>query len=267
MPKVNAAQDIRSPLFTVIIPARYGSSRLPGKPLALIGGKPMVQHVYERASQSQAHRVVVATDDLQIVDAVNAFGGRVVMTAAEHNSGTNRLQETANLLQLDRDHIVVNVQGDEPFIPAIVIDQVAANLQQNQQFAVATLYEKITDSHDFINPNVVKVVADINSRALYFSRASIPFVRDNLRVDGMGETADIQAYRHIGIYAYRVSLLNRFVHWPMAPLEKLECLEQLRVLFNGENIHVAEALAAVPGGIDTEEDLTRIRQRFSKMVI
>ena len=267
MPKVTAVPDISLPSFTVIIPARYGSSRLPGKPLALIGDKPMIQHVYERTLQSQAHRVIVATDDQRIVDAVDAFGGRVVMTTAEHNSGTNRLQETANLLQLDGDHIVVNVQGDEPFIPPVVIDQVAVNLQQNQQFAVATLCEKITDNDDFINPNVVKVVADINSSALYFSRASIPFVRDSSRVDDARESTDIQAYRHIGIYAYRVSLLNRFVHWPMAPLEKLECLEQLRVLFNGEHIHVDEALAAVPGGVDTEEDLARIRQRFSKTLI
>ena len=252
--------------FTVIIPARYASTRLPGKPLAIIGDKPMIQHVYERACQSCAKQVVVATDDQRIANAVNRFGGQSLMTATTHDSGTNRLQEAASLIGLDEKQIVVNVQGDEPCISPKVIDQVAVNLQQHDRFAAATLCEAVTSEADLINPNVVKVVMDMDGRALYFSRAAIPFVRDNTPVrdsapaKAQTQTNAIPAYRHIGIYAYRVDLLNRFVGWPMAALEKLECLEQLRILYQGEAIHVAQAVTAVPGGVDTEEDLARIRQ-------
>ena len=246
--------------FTIIIPARYASTRLPGKPLAVIGDKPMIQHVYERALQSRAKQVVVATDDQRIVNAVNKFGGQSLITATTHDSGTNRLQEAASLLGLDERQIVVNVQGDEPCISPTVIDQVAVNLQQYDRFAAATLCEPMTSEADLTNPNVVKVVTDIDGRALYFSRAAIPFVRDTATVKEQKLTTSIPAYRHIGIYAYRVDLLNRFVDWPMAPLERLECLEQLRILYQGEAIHVAQAVTAVPGGVDTEEDLARIRQ-------
>ncbi|MGN0921369.1 MAG: 3-deoxy-manno-octulosonate cytidylyltransferase [Cellvibrio sp.] len=245
--------------FYVVIPARYASSRLPAKPLKVIGEKPMIQHVYERAKQSRAKDVIIATDDQRIYEAALGFGAKVVMTSVSHNSGTDRLQEVASLLSLPDTAILVNVQGDEPLIPYEVIDQVASNLAQNAFAAVATLSEPIERLDDFRNPNIVKVVADINGRALYFSRAQIPFARDHFAkadVDCLPE--NFIAQRHIGIYAYRVSLLNKFVTWPQAALEKIESLEQLRVLANGEAIHVATACAEVPGGVDTQEDLDRV---------
>lgn len=246
--------------FTVVIPARFGSSRLPGKPLKSIAGKTMIQRVYEQASKSAASLVVVATDDARIEAVVKGFGGDVCMTSEQHQSGTDRLQEVAAKLGLVNDDIVVNVQGDEPLIPPAVIDQVAANLAGAVDASVATLSEPIGSSEDFLNPNVVKVVTDINGLALYFSRASMPWPRD-LFAKTKEILPDSDCFqRHIGIYAYRVSLLNQFVTWPMAPLEAIESLEQLRVLWNGHRIHVQEAIAKVPGGVDTEEDLQRVRK-------
>ncbi len=244
--------------FVVVIPARLSSSRLPGKILLPINGKPMVQHVYERAIKSSASQVIIAADDEKIVKAVREFGGNVVLTSQEHQSGTDRLEEAANILKLQDRDIVVNVQGDEPLIPPSVINQVAENLAKDTACSVATLCEKIESAEVFLDPNAVKVVADLHSRALYFSRSPIPFPRDEinqLEIDGKAKLKN--AFRHIGIYAYRVSLLHQFVQWPMAPLEKIEKLEQLRVLYNGEKIHVAEAREAVPAGVDTAADLER----------
>ena len=239
--------------FTVIIPARYASQRLPGKALLDIGGKPMVQHVFERASTSDASRVVVATDSDRIRDVVLAFGGEVCMTAETHPSGTDRLQEAARQLGLSQDDIVVNVQGDEPLIPPAVINQVAANLEA-AGVPMATLCEPVTSHVDILDPNIVKVVLDANGRALYFSRAAIPFDRDQaMSVDSIGYR------RHLGIYAYRVSLLDEFVRWQPAPLEQVEKLEQLRVLWHGLDIHVADAIESIPPGVDTEHDLARAR--------
>ncbi|SHE53984.1 3-deoxy-manno-octulosonate cytidylyltransferase (CMP-KDO synthetase) [Microbulbifer donghaiensis] len=248
-----------SPSFDVIIPARFGSSRLPGKPLADIGGKPMVQHVYLRARESSAERVIVATDDMRVAEAVRAFGGEVCMTSADHASGTDRLQEVATNLGLSGDRILVNVQGDEPLIPPQVIDQVAANLAANTSAGVATLAEPIRSLGDFRNPNIVKVVAAESGLARYFSRAPVPWPRDAFAVDAAELPAGLEPRRHIGIYAYRVALLNRFVSWPVAPLEHFEALEQLRFLYHDENIHVADACQEVPGGVDTEQDLQRMR--------
>lgn len=245
--------------FTVIIPARFSSSRLPGKPLLMIGDKPMIQHVYEQALKSRAEKVIVATDDSKIMDVVKGFGGDASMTAVDHLSGTDRIQEVAQKYQLSDDHIVVNVQGDEPFIPPAVINQVADNLAQHSQAAVATLSESITQADDFFNPNIVKVVANQQQMALCFSRASIPFPRD-IQAEALVANTDFYPQRHIGIYAYRVSLLHRFIHWQSAPIERLESLEQLRILFYGEHIHVDETCEVVPGGVDTPEDLERIRQ-------
>lgn len=246
--------------FFVIIPARYASSRLPGKMLEQIGGKPMIQHVYERAQHSSAQRIAVATDDDKIVEAVKRFGGTVHLTRADHQSGTDRLQEAATVMGLDDDDIVVNVQGDEPLIPPEVIDQVAANLASDPRSSVATLCEKIVDLATFRDPNAVKVVRDAQNRALYFSRAPVPWPRDAFGQPGAETKLQLEsAYRHIGIYAYRVKLLHDFVRWPMAPLESIEKLEQLRVLWQGENIHVDEARVAVPGGVDTSEDLEYVR--------
>lgn len=249
-------------MFTVIIPARFSSTRLPGKPLALINDKPMIQHVYERAQSSQAERVVVATDDERIVKAVNDFGGEVCMTANSHASGTDRIHEVTTRYQLAEDAIVVNVQGDEPLIPPEVINQVATNLRAHSIAAAATLSEEIQSPEDYDNPNAVKVVKDQAGFALYFSRSPLPFYRDNSPYKTEAKHKLIMAQRHIGIYAYRVSLLNHFIQWPMADLERVESLEQLRILANGEKIHVAQACQAVPAGIDTPEDLLRINQLF-----
>lgn len=246
--------------FYVVIPARYASTRLPAKPLKMIAGKTMIQHVYERASQSRAVNVVIATDDARIESIVREFGGQVCMTNIAHNSGTDRLQEVAQQLQLGSDDIVVNVQGDEPLIPPQVINQVAENLFKNSFCSMATLSEPIHSLADFRNPNIVKVVSDDQGKALYFSRAAIPWPRDYFAKPDVAELpAGFIPQRHIGIYAYRVSLLNNFVTWPQADLEKIESLEQLRVLANGHAIHIEEACEAVPGGVDTEEDLIRVR--------
>lgn len=248
--------------FTVVIPSRFGSSRLPGKPLELINGKPMVEYVYQQALQSKACRVVVATDDQRIADAVSAFGGEYCMTAVNHESGTDRIQEVAKKLGLSDDHIVVNVQGDEPLIPAAVINQVALNLANNSAASAATLSEAIGSLNEFINPNAVKLVTDKDGYALYFSRASIPWPRDDFSDQQECLPQGNVFNRHIGIYAYKVSLLNEFVTWPMSPLEQLECLEQLRILWNGHRLHVEQAVELVPGGVDTPEDLARIRAVF-----
>lgn len=245
--------------FTIVIPARYASTRLPAKPLRAIAGKPMIQHVYERACASAASEIIIATDDIRIEAAAKKFGAKVCMTSPDHTSGTDRLQEVVTQLQLRDDSIVVNVQGDEPLIPAQVINQVAANLAAMPSASMATLSEAIHSLADFRNPNIVKVVADQQGRALYFSRAAIPWPRDHFATESVQTLPqDFIAQRHIGIYAYRVALLNRFVTWPAAPLEKIESLEQLRVLWNGEIIQIAEALVPVPGGVDTEEDLARV---------
>lgn len=246
--------------FYVVIPARYASTRLPAKPLKMIAGKPMIQHVYERACASAATQVVIATDDTRIQAAVQAFGARVCMTSAAHNSGTDRLQEVVSQLGLGDEEIVVNVQGDEPLIPAAVINQVAANMAANAFASMATLSEPIHSLADFRNPNIVKVVSDQQGRALYFSRAPIPWPRDHFAQADVTQLPEFfPAQRHIGIYAYRVALLNRFVTWPQGQLEKIESLEQLRVLENGQAIHIAEACAPVPGGVDTEADLERVK--------
>lgn len=243
--------------FTVIIPARYNSSRLPGKPLADIGGKPMVQHVYERAKQSGAERVVVATDDVRVEAAVQAFGGDVCMTSPDHESGTERLAEVVKLMGIDDDHTIVNVQGDEPLIPASIIAQVAENLQSSQA-PMATLGVAIEHEAEVFNPNAVKVVTDQNGFALYFSRATIPWDRDAYANEPKS-AAKQPLMRHIGIYAYRAGFINTYINWAPSALEKIESLEQLRVLWYGERIHVALAIDAPPAGVDTPEDLEQVR--------
>ena len=246
--------------FYVVIPARYASTRLPAKPLKEIAGKPMIQHVYERACESDATQVIIATDDARIEAVAQSFGAHVCMTSAAHNSGTDRLQEVVTQLGLGETDIVVNVQGDEPLIPHAVINQVAANLAASHYASMATLSEPIHSLDDFRNPNIVKAVADQTGKALYFSRAPIPWPRDHFAKSGVNALPDnFPAQRHIGIYAYRVALLNRFITWPQAILEQIESLEQLRVLANGEAIHIADACAAVPGGVDTEADLMRVK--------
>ena len=246
--------------FTVVIPARFASTRLPGKPLQMIAGKPMVQHVWEQARKSAAQRVVIATDDARIVEACQAFGGEVVMTRVDHNSGTDRLAEVATQLGLAPDAIVVNVQGDEPLIPPSVIDQVAANLAAHAEAGMATLAEPIEDLETLFNTNVVKVVSDLNGLALTFSRATLPWARDHFAKSQTQMPEGVPYRRHIGIYAYRAGFLHDFVSWGPCWLEDTECLEQLRALWHGVRIHVADALIAPPAGVDTLEDLERVRR-------
>ncbi len=241
--------------FIVIIPARYASTRLPGKPLRDIAGLSMIQRVWQQALKSNAAQVVIATDDSRIEEAAQAFGAQVCMTRADHVSGTDRLQEVAQQLGLTDQQLVINVQGDEPLIPPAVINQVAENLAQHPQAGVSTLCEPIETVADFLNPNAVKVVSDKQGMACYFSRAPVPWPRDHFQASQVSMPALDLARRHIGIYGYRVAQLNSFVTWPVAPLEQAESLEQLRFMWNGVGIHVADAVELVPAGIDTEEDL------------
>tara|TARA_R110002073_G_scaffold25378_21_gene84244 strand:- start:415 stop:1161 length:747 start_codon:yes stop_codon:yes gene_type:complete len=237
--------------FTVVIPARYASQRLPGKPLIDLCGKSMIERVYEQASKSQATRVVVATDDQRIADAVASFGGDCCMTRGDHVSGTDRVQEVASQLGLTPDQRIVNVQGDEPLIPPGVINQVA-ELLVDSAAPMTTLAEPIESLEDFLDPNIVKVVTDDNGDALYFSRAPIPWDRDS-----SPQQVSQNARRHIGIYGYRVSLLNEFVAWPPGQLEMIEKLEQLRMMARGVRISVADSIEIIPPGIDTASDLER----------
>lgn len=243
--------------FTVVIPARYASTRLPGKPLLDIAGKPMLQRVYEQAEKSEASRIIIATDDSRIADVAEGFGAEVCMTSADHPSGTDRLQEVAQQLGFYADDIIVNVQGDEPLIPPRLINQVAHNLAADPAAGISTLCEQINDLQAVHNPNVVKVVMDVNGYALYFSRATIAWARDNFAQE-LNQIPPSPLYRHIGLYGYRVKMLNDFVRWAPAPIEQAEQLEQLRALWNGVRIHVAVADEAHPAGVDTQEDLDRV---------
>ena len=249
--------------YRVVIPARYASSRLPGKPLVDLGGKPMVLRVVEQALRSAAEDVVVATDDERVAAAVEGSEALAVMTRADHPTGSDRVMEAARALGWSGDDVVVNVQGDEPLIPPAVIDQVAALLEaQAGDCPVATLCERIERTADVFDPNVVKVVADQRGRALYFSRAPIPWAREAF-ADGRPRNVAGHWWRHIGIYAFRVSALEAFVAWPPSALEEVEVLEQLRLLEHGVGIAVAEAEAAVPGGVDTPADVERVLQALA----
>ena len=241
--------------FTIVIPARFDSQRLPGKALVDIAGKPMIQRVYEQARLSNAKEVIVATDDKRIETVVNDFGGQCCMTSNDHESGTDRIQEVISRRNMADDEIIVNVQGDEPLIPPEVINQVASNIE-TANVVMATLYELIDSTGDLLDPNIVKLVTDINDFALYFSRAPIPFKRDR------NDVLDLCYKRHVGIYAYRASLLNNFVKWEADELELMEKLEQLRAIRKGVKIHVAEAVSSIPPGVDTLEDLERTRKFY-----
>lgn len=248
--------------FVVVIPARYASTRLPGKPLLNIAGKSMVLHVLDKANAAGAEAVWVATDDERIEVAVAASGGQVMMTANDHESGTDRLAEVARRLGLDSDTIIVNVQGDEPLIPTAVISQVAKLLADHPDAAVATLATPILDQDEAVNPNAVKVVTDKAGFALYFSRASIPAQRDKVLAGQKPELEGSALRRHLGIYAYRAGFLARYASLEPSPIEKLEALEQLRVLWHGERIIVADACELPPAGIDTPDDLERVNRLF-----
>ncbi len=241
--------------FVVVIPARYASTRLPGKPLRMIGDWPMIRHVYERARQSRADAVYIATDSPEILEAASGFTNNALLTGDHHQSGTDRIQEVVTKLALSERDIVVNVQGDEPLIPPALIDQVADDLMTHADAGISSLYEPIDDLSGLNNPNVVKVVTDAKGYALYFSRSPLPWHDPTMSPDA---GAAVSAQRHIGIYAYRVATLNDFVAWSSSLLERAERLEQLRALHNGVRIHMSQAGVAAPGGVDTEEDLARI---------
>lgn len=248
--------------FKVVVPARYASSRLPGKPLADIAGKPMVVRVAERAAQSGASEILVATDHEEVRAAVERHGFAAVMTRVDHASGTDRIAEVAVRLGWGDDTVVVNVQGDEPLIDPALIGRVAAELAHDADAAVATACHPIADVKEFFNPNVVKVITDVRGHALYFSRAPIPWPRDAFAADRTRLPDGLPARRHVGIYAYRCSFLRRYGALSPSPLEAFEALEQLRVLWHGFRIRVAMIDHAPESGVDTPEDLERIRCKF-----
>lgn len=241
--------------FYVVIPARFASIRFPGKVLAGVHGKPMIRHVYERAAASGAKAVWIATDDARVAEPARAFGAQVCMTSSEHQSGSDRLAETVAQLKLADDEIVVNVQGDEPLLPPANIAQVAENIA-HYSVNMATLYTAIENNSDIANTNIVKVVTDRNGYALYFSRSVIPHWRD--------ADSDMPVYyRHIGIYGFRVGYLKQFSALEQAPLERIEKLEQLRALWHGERIHVAQARQEPGPGVDTPADLEKLLRHYT----
>ncbi len=249
--------------FTVIIPARMASSRLPDKPLADIAGLPMVVRVAQRAAQSRAARVVVAADDARVVAACQRHGVEALLTRQDHVSGSDRLAQACELLGLQGDALVVNVQGDEPLISPGLIDEVARVLAERPEAQVGTAAHAIDDLADFTNPNVVKVVMDARQLALYFSRASIPWWRDGQHNNGLKALPSPAPLRHIGIYSYRAGFLRQFPQMPVAPIEALESLEQLRVLWHGHRIAVHVSETAPGPGVDTPADLERVRGIFA----
>lgn len=240
--------------FHILIPARYGSTRFPGKALADLAGKPMVVRVCEQAARSAAGSVAVATDDARIREAVENAGFRAVMTRADHPSGTDRLAEAAASLGFADDEVVLNVQGDEPLVEPALLDNVAGLLDRHPEASIATACHPIRDAAAFDNPNVVKVVLDARGFALYFSRAGIPYPRDERAT----------AYRHVGLYAYRVGYLRRHASLAPAPAEKAEALEQLRALWHGFRIAVAVTAAESPPGVDTPQDLEAVRTMMKR---
>lgn len=246
--------------FVVVIPARYASTRLPGKPLRPIAGRPMIEHVWRRASASSADEVIVATDDVRIAETAEAFGARVCMTDPAHPSGTDRLAEVARRLGFDDGRILVNVQGDEPLLPPTLIDQVAADLAAHPDTAIATLCEPIENTDELFDPNTVKVVLDAAGHALYFSRAAVPWSRRDFAGDQRVLPAGRLHYRHVGLYAYRAGYLRRFVVWGACTLERLESLEQLRALWHGDRIRCGIAVEKPGPGVDDEDGLARVER-------
>ena len=250
-------------MFTVLIPARYASTRLPGKPLADIAGKPMVVRVAARARESGADRVVVATDDERVMQAARAHGVEALMTRADHPTGTDRLAEAAALLALPPEAIVVNVQGDEPLLEPALIRRMADLLARHADASIATACHPIDDAAEAFNPNVVKVVRDANGYALYFSRATIPWARDAFAAARDALPDGLPILRHYGLYAYRVAFLAGFPSLAPAPIERFEALEQLRALWHGHRIVVDVTTGTPAPGVDTPEDLERVRAIYA----
>lgn len=244
--------------FVVVIPARYASQRLPGKPLRSIAGKPMLQHVWERGKESDASEVFIATDDQRIFDAARDFGASVCMTASHHRSGTERIAEVSEQLNWPESQVVINLQGDEPLMPAALINQ-CAMLLDDSSVDMATLASPLQSTADHENPNVVKVVSDVDDNAIYFSRSSIPYSRS----EQTDQLAVQTAMHHHGIYAYRCATLKKIVAADRSDLEACEQLEQLRALSIGLKIRVTKALSRPPAGVDTEDDLLQVERLLS----
>ena len=244
--------------FRIIIPARYDSTRLPGKPLRQIAGKPLLQHVFECAKRSAARHIVIATDDERIQQAAQGFGAEVCMTASTHASGTERLAEVIEKLGIADDEIVLNLQGDEPLMPAVCLDQVATLLAAKPDAVMASLCEPIERVEDMFNPNVVKVVLGRDGEAIYFSRAAVPWHRDSFSTRPQTLPAGELFFRHIGLYAYRAEFVSAYLKLAVSPIEKAESLEQLRVLWHGHQIAMAVACEKPGPGVDTQEELARV---------
>jgi 3-deoxy-manno-octulosonate cytidylyltransferase (CMP-KDO synthetase) len=248
--------------YSIVIPARFGATRLPGKPLREIAGKPLLQHVYECALRTQAQQIIIATDDERIAQAATGFGADVCMTSTAHQSGTQRINEVITTRGIADSEIIVNLQGDEPLMPAACVAQVAELLGVNPDAQMSTLATAVSHHDDVFDSNVVKVVLNKHGRALYFSRASIPWQRGSYERHRVTDNPDWSCLRHIGIYAYRASYIKEYVALPASPLESLESLEQLRVLWHGGAIVVAEAVEIPGPGVDTEQDFVRVRALF-----
>jgi len=248
-----------SSAYHIVIPARYASERLPGKVLLDLAGKPLIQHVWQRAIDSMAATVVIATDDERILTVARGFGAEVILTRSDHHSGSDRIAECASQLDWPDDQLVVNLQGDEPLMPASCLDQVAALLNARPDCEVASLYWPISDAEEVQNPNAVKVVTALDGRALYFSRAPVPYERTHADIHA-ALAAGKRWKRHLGLYAYRLSALRRFTQAAPTPLEQSEGLEQLRIMEQGGYIAMALASEYIPAGIDTIDDLERIRK-------
>lgn len=249
----------------LVIPSRYASTRLPGKPLRLIAGKPMIQHVFERAQEAASElnldEIIIATDDERIKETCEIFGASVCMTSSEHETGSDRLAEVVTLQDWSDDTIIINLQGDEPLTPTSILKQVSQNLALNSEASIATLATPLVDQTEYNDPNIVKVVMDKNGMALYFSRASIPFQRDD------EHPVEDFALRHIGVYAYRAAYLKQFAKMDTCKIEQLEKLEQLRAMWNGARIHVAIAKELPGHGVDTEADLQAVEKILSQYTL
>jgi 3-deoxy-manno-octulosonate cytidylyltransferase (CMP-KDO synthetase) len=249
--------------YSIVIPARMASSRLPGKVLQDIAGKPMLQHVFEFAQSTGAEMVCIATDSTQVADVARGFGATVCMTSSEHATGSERVAEAVDSLHFEDQDIVLCLQADEPQMPRSVVEALAAAMEKNDTIKVATPCQRITQAAELFDPSVVKVVMNERNNASYFSRAPIPWNRDQFQHGTPPAQVQGDYFRHIGLYAYRVDFLNKFLSWESAPTESVESLEQLRILWNGGKIHMVEVEDSVPCGVDTPADLERVRAAFA----
>lgn len=249
--------------YKIVIPARFASTRLPGKPLLPLAGKPILQHVYQQAIQSSADEVLIATDDKRIYQVAESFGAKVLLTDSRHENGTDRIAEVAQIQNWSDEQVVVNLQGDEPMMPVALIETVAQGLLQNSTAGISSLCTPIVEYADFIDPNVVKVVLDLQGFALYFSRAPIPFDRELKQQNKQQLSEKINSYRHIGMYAYRAGFLHQYQNMQVTQVEQAESLEQLRALYYGVRIHMGVVTDMPAHGVDTKEDLMRLETQFA----